>query len=104
MSNAPYSYIRATAARHNAALVITESDDKPDADQEAKAADDVVEETAAGIASASAADLGEVVIKLEILARRLRQHISLKHSGDVIDYLLAESARDDVTRMAATGE
>jgi hypothetical protein len=52
------------------------------------------------IASAPAETTTDIRLKMEILCARLREHLHPEISGEVLDYLLAESIRDDLDVMA----
>jgi hypothetical protein len=62
-----------------------------------------IEDCAAEIAKWDSTGLADLIVKLELLAGRLREHVPLDTKGDMVDYMLAESARADAVRFARLG-
>ncbi len=71
----------------------------PSSDDEMNERVEVLFTTTTRIAQAPAGNLAEITLKLNLLCRRLRDHLEPDDRGGVLTALLAESIRDDLERL-----
>jgi RecB family exonuclease len=76
----------------------------PCPDKEMNAGLELLASLTTSIANAPAETATDVRLKVEVLCARLREHLHPENEGELLDYLLADSIRDDLLMVLASAE
>lgn len=77
---------------------------RPCPDKEMNAGLELLFTLTASIASAPSETAHDLRLKIEVLCARLREHLQPEHEGELLDYLLADSIRDDLAMASVYAE